>query len=100
MRCNSHHAQRHSRYLRGLIALAALVFAVGIAACGQADLHGAPKVVGLTLPSAQQQLDAAGYTDSVKSDAMFGVVIPSHFTVCAEHSPVGHMVPLDVSKQC
>jgi hypothetical protein len=74
--------------------------ALVVSACGQEDLHGAPKVKGLTLDFATSHLKSAGYSTSVKDDALFGVVIPSHFTVCTEHSPSGHIVPLDVSKQC
>ena len=81
-------------------AVVALLTAASLAACGQESLNGAPKVVGLALPDAEQTLQAAGYTDSVKTDAMFGVIIPDHFTVCTEHTPVNKMVPLDVSKQC
>jgi beta-lactam-binding protein with PASTA domain len=85
---------------RSPIAVAAAAVTLALGACGQEDLGGAPNVKGLTLDAAQAQLKSAGYGVSVKDDAMFGVVIPSHFTVCSEHSPQGKLVPLDVSKQC
>jgi hypothetical protein len=74
--------------------------ALALGACGQEDLGGAPDVKGLTLDVAEQQLKHAGFGVSVKDDALFGVVIPSHFTVCKQHSPSGKLVPVDVSKQC
>jgi beta-lactam-binding protein with PASTA domain len=82
-----------------LVALAA-VAALGLTACGQEDLGGAPNVKGLTLDVAKQQLKDAGYGVSVKDDSLFGVIVESHFTVCHEHSPNGSLVPLDVSKNC
>ncbi len=77
------------------------VSAAGLIACGSSeDLGGAPDVRGLTLPAAEEKLEQAGYSASVKNDALFGVIVPSHFTVCSEHSPKGKLVPLDVSKEC
>jgi hypothetical protein len=77
-----------------------VLVAVALAACGQADLHGAPNVKGLSLPDAEQQLSGAGYEASVKTDAMFGVIVPSHYSVCSEDSPNGKLVPIDAEKQC
>jgi hypothetical protein len=71
-----------------------------LVACGGTDLRGAPNVKGLALPDAEQQLKQAGYAPSVKTDALFGVIIPEHFSVCDEGSPNGKLVPLTVSKQC
>ena len=80
---------------------AALVAAVlTVTACGSEDLKGAPDVEGLALPEAKTQLEQAGFSASVKTDAMFGVIIESNFTVCKEKSPKGKLVPLEVSKQC
>jgi hypothetical protein len=73
---------------------------VSIVACGSPNLHGAPNVKGLALPDAEQQLKQAGYTASIKTDALFGVVIPEHFAVCSEGSPSGLLVPLTVNKEC
>jgi beta-lactam-binding protein with PASTA domain len=79
----------------------ALVVVTGFVASGcSEDLGGAPNVKGLTLDVAQQQLKTAGFGVSAKDDSMFGVVIPAHFTVCAQHTPSGKLVPLDVSKRC
>lgn len=83
----------------GGAALAAL--ALIVAGCGGTeDLKGAPNVKGLALPSAETVLHKHGYSASVSDDALFGVVIKSHFTVCSEHTPDGHLVPIDVSKDC
>jgi beta-lactam-binding protein with PASTA domain len=79
----------------------ALVAATGFAVSGcSEDLGGAPNVKGLTLDVAQQQLEQAGFGISAKDDSIFGVIIPAHFTVCAQHTPTGKLVPLDVSKNC
>jgi hypothetical protein len=67
---------------------------------GGDDLGSAPDVRGLVLPDAKRVLKRSNYRASVKSDAMFGVIIEEHFTVCDEHSPHGRLVPLDVSKEC
>jgi beta-lactam-binding protein with PASTA domain len=83
-----------------VVVLAVGAAALGVAACGQEDLKGAPNVKGLALPEAKQQLKRAGFESSVKSDALFGVIVEEHFTVCEEHSPNGKLVPLEVSKQC
>jgi hypothetical protein len=68
--------------------------------CGSADLHGAPNVKGLALPDARAELKRAGYEASVKTDALFGVIIEEHFTVCDENSPNGRLVPITANKQC
>ena len=83
----------------GGAALAAL--ALTAAGCGGSeDLKGAPNVKGLALPSAEAVLHKHGYSASVSDDALFGVIIKSHFKVCDEHAPDGHLVPIDVSKDC
>lgn len=79
---------------------AVLCAAIALSACGDDDLKGAPNVKGLALPEANAQLKKAGYSSSVKSDAILGVLVESNFTVCKVHSPNGKLVPLDVSKQC
>jgi hypothetical protein len=83
---------------RWLIALA--IAGLGLVACGEEDLAGAPDVRGLPLPEAKTQLENAGYSAAVSDDATFGVIVESHFTVCDEHSPTGRLVPIDVSKDC
>lgn len=81
-------------------AITGITIAMLLAACGGTDLKGAPNVKGLALPDARTQLREAGFGASVTSDAMFGVVIESHYTVCKEHAPNGMLVPLEVSKDC
>lgn len=84
-----------------LTTAAIVALALAVAGCGGSeDLKGAPDVKGLALPSAEAVLHKHGYAVSVSDDAMFGVIIKSHFTVCGEHSPDGHLVPIDVSKDC
>lgn len=80
--------------------LVAVLLALGVAGCGSEDLGGAPNVSGLTLDVATEQLKTAGWGVAAKDDALLGVLIPSHFTVCEQHSPNGKLVPLDVSKIC
>lgn len=77
-----------------------IVAAMTLFACGDEDLGGAPDVKGLTLDVAKQELKRDGWRTSVKDDAVFGVIVESHFTVCKQRSPKGKLVPLDVSKDC
>jgi hypothetical protein len=86
--------------MKKLAGVAILAAAISVSACGTADLHGAPNVKGLALPDAEQQLKEAGFTPSIKTDALFGVIVPEHFSVCNEGSPNGKLVPLTVSKEC
>ena len=79
---------------------ATVVMALAAAGCGGSDLGGAPNVQGLNLPDANKQLESAGYSSSVTTDAMFGVLVKSNYTVCEQKSPTGQLVPLEVSKQC
>lgn len=88
-----------SKISRGLLAATAAATLIA-SGCGDADLNGAPDVEGLTLDTAKEQLRNAGYSADVSDDALFGVIIESHFTVCSEGSPVGKVVPLEVSKDC
>src|SRR4051794_5440495 len=46
---------------------------------------GPPDVVGLRLPEAKVQLQAAGYTvRAMNTDTTFGILVPSHYTVCTQ----------------
>lgn len=78
----------------------AITAAALLAGCGSTDLKGAPDVKGLALPDAKAELKKAGFAASVKTDALFGVIVEERFTVCKEHSPKGHLVPIEVSKSC
>jgi hypothetical protein len=64
------------------------------------DLHGAPNVKGLTLPVAEQQLKAHGFSADVHTNALFGVIVSQHYYVCSENSPQGHLVVVDAEKKC
>jgi hypothetical protein len=81
--------------------LASVVIGVLVlSGCGSANLDGAPNVKGLSLPSAEKQLQAHGYKASVTTEALFGVIVRSHYTVCSENTPDGKLVPIKVEKQC
>jgi hypothetical protein len=80
-------------------AIAALACVAGIG-CGSENLGDAPDVQGLPLDTAKQLLKQDGYQTAVTDDAMFGVIIESHFIVCEQSSPRGKLVPLEVSKDC
>lgn len=82
-----------------MAAMAGVVF-MAVAGCGGADLGGAPNVQGLALPDANERLEGAGFSSSVTSDALFGVIVESNYTVCEQKTPSGQLVPLEVSKQC
>jgi multidrug resistance efflux pump len=44
-----------------------------------------PNVVGLKLPQAKAELIGAGFTvKAVNTDTVFGIVVPSHYTVCSQ----------------
>jgi beta-lactam-binding protein with PASTA domain len=48
-----------------------------------------PDVVGMKLPEAKAELQSAGFhTVAVNTDTVFGIVVPSHYTVC-EETPLG-----------
>ena len=59
-----------------------------------------PDVRGLNLEDADKVLKKAGYGTTTDSDSAFGVIIRENFTVCDQHLPKGHLIPLDVSKKC
>lgn len=53
----------------------------------------APNVVGMRLPEAESTLSAAGYTtEPENTDTTFGIVVPSHYTVCEQSEPHGSVV--------
>lgn len=86
--------------MKKLVCAAAIVLGMVVAGCGEEDIGNAPAVSGLALPEAKRVLKRAGYQTSVTDDAMFGVIVPEHFTVCKQKAPVGKLVPLEVSKAC
>jgi hypothetical protein len=86
--------------MRYLIATGLAVAVMLVGGCGSADLGNAPDVRGLSLPSAKQRLESAGYRADVQSDAMFGVIVESNWTVCDEDSPQGKLVPIKVDREC
>lgn len=86
--------------IKTLSVVAGVAATVILAACGGSDHGSAPDVQGLPLPDAKQQLKASGYSAAVSTDAMFGVIVESHFTVCKESAPKGQLVPLKVNKEC
>jgi hypothetical protein len=59
----------------------------------------APDVVGLRLPQAEAALRAAGYeTNAENTDTTFGIVVPSHYTVCEQDEPQGSLVTVLAQK--
>lgn len=86
--------------MRKLLAGLIVALALGLSACGSEDLGAAPDVRGLALPEAEALLKKAGFETTVTDDALFGVIVESHFTVCEQHSPEGQLVPIEVSKDC
>ena len=71
---------------------------LALAACG-GGVGDAPDVRGLSLPTAKKQLQKAGYTADVQSDALFGVIVEQNFTVCDQSEPQGKLVPLEVDNE-
>jgi beta-lactam-binding protein with PASTA domain len=80
----------------------ACLAAAALAGCGgvAGASEGVPDVRGLSLPDAKKQLESAGFSASVKSDGLLGVVVEEHWTVCDQDGPKGNLVPVNVSKQC
>jgi beta-lactam-binding protein with PASTA domain len=58
-----------------------------------------PSVVGMRLPEAKSTLRAAGYqTQAENTDTTFGIVIPSHYTICEQSEPHGDVVTVLAQK--
>jgi hypothetical protein len=58
-----------------------------------------PDVVGMRLPEAQSTLKAAGYrVQAENTDTAFGIVVPSHYTVCEQSGPHGEVVSVLAQK--
>jgi hypothetical protein len=52
-----------------------------------------PNVLGLPLPAAKQMLEQAGYRTVAKNtDTTFGIIVPSHYTICEQGKPRGDLV--------
>jgi len=47
----------------------------------------------MRLPEAKVTLSAAGYqTRAENTDTTFGIVVPSHYTICEQSEPQGNVV--------
>lgn len=58
-----------------------------------------PNVVGLKLPVANERLRAAGWIPKpFNTDTLFGIVVPSHYTVCHQYRPIGKKVRILAQK--
>jgi beta-lactam-binding protein with PASTA domain len=58
-----------------------------------------PSVVGMRLPEAKSTLSAAGYrTQAENTDTAFGIVVPSHYTICEQSEPHGDVVTVLAQK--
>ena|SRR5207249_983968 len=59
----------------------------------------ATEVTGLTLPTANKKLSAAGFkADVSNTDTTFGILVPPNSTVCKQSSPRGKIVPILAQK--
>jgi hypothetical protein len=99
-----------SKLIAAAVVALALVIAVPAGAQTQVGSLGAnvqllrrggspPNVVGLKLPVATERLRDAGWIPKpFNTDTLFGIVEPSHYTVCHEYKPVGHKVRLLAQK--
>jgi hypothetical protein len=60
---------------------------------------GPPNVVGLNLVVAEDRLRSDGWAPRpFNTDTLFGIVIPSHYTVCHQYRPIGQKVRLLAQK--
>jgi uncharacterized protein YceK len=58
-----------------------------------------PNVVGLPLPAAEQLLREEGFKPAVRNtDTTFGILVPSHYTICEQDAPRGDLVPVLAQK--
>jgi len=58
-----------------------------------------PNVVGLPLPAAEEVLEEAGFRAAARNtDTSFGIIVPSHYTICKEGAPRGKVVPVLAQK--
>lgn len=58
-----------------------------------------PDVIGMRLPQARSALSAAGYTIRAENtDTAFGIVVPSHYTVCEQSEPQDNVVTVLAQK--
>ncbi len=65
----------------------------------QLEKAGPPNVVGLNLVVAEERLRDDGWTPRpFNTDTVFGIVVPSHYTVCHEYRPIGKKVRLLAQK--
>jgi hypothetical protein len=59
----------------------------------------APNVIGLPLDVAEELLEEAGYrAAATNTDTTFGIMVPSHYTVCTQGNPRGSLVPMLAQK--
>lgn len=69
------------------------------AAEAEAEPEEVPNVVGMRLPQAKSALSAAGYTTRAENtDTTFGIVVPSHYTICEQSEPQGNVVTVLAQK--
>jgi hypothetical protein len=94
--------------LRIISSVFAIVMLAAVAASGsfasaspqpQLEKAGPPNVVGLNLVVAEEHLRADGWVPRpFNTDTLFGIVVPSHYTVCHEYRPVGRKIRLLAQK--
>lgn len=65
----------------------------------QLEKAGPPNVVGLNLVIAEERLRDHGWVPRpFNTDTLFGIVVPSHYTVCHQYRPIGKKVRLLAQK--
>jgi hypothetical protein len=58
-----------------------------------------PDVIGMRLPEAESVLRSAGFTTQAENtDTTFGIVVPSHYTICTQSEPHGKTVTVLAQK--
>jgi hypothetical protein len=85
--------------MKRTLVVTTVVAALGLVACGEPNLAGAPDVRGINLHDANTQLEEAGFSSTIiDNDGVFGVVIEENFVVCDQEDTSGKLVPLKVAK--
>jgi hypothetical protein len=58
-----------------------------------------PRVVGMKLPAAEEELERHGWIPRpFNTDTLLGIVVKSHYTVCKQFPPIGHKVRILAQK--
>lgn len=77
----------------------AMVVVMTLSACGGEWQGPGPDVRGMTLPMAEERLDAAGVEHVAHGDGTFGILMPENWIVCSMHELDSTSVRLEVAKR-